>query len=61
MIVITCKLGIHFSPLKSLDPELISELKETLPLALFETLNGSLARDQERLKFAEYHSRNSRA
>jgi transposase len=50
-------LSVHFSPLKSLDPELVSQLKETLPQPLFEKLNGSLSVDQQRLKFAEYKVR----
>jgi len=39
---------------KALDPTLVSQLKETLPAALFETLNGSLSIDQDQLRFAEY-------
>ena len=50
-------MSIRFSPLKSLDPELLSQLKETLPQSLFEKLNGSLSLDQQRLKFAEYKIR----
>jgi transposase len=50
-------LSIHFSPLKSLDPALVNQLKDSLPNALFEKLNGSLSIDQERLKFAEYRIR----
>lgn len=46
-----------FTPLKALDPTLVSQLKETLPAALFEQLNGSLSIDQDRLKFAEYKNR----
>jgi transposase len=57
LLVIYRKLSGHFSPLKSLDSELISQLKETLPDALFAKLNGSLSFDQERLKFAEYKVR----
>jgi transposase len=50
-------LSSNFSPLKSLDPVLVSQLKVTLPESLFEKLNGSLSLDQERLKFAEYKIR----
>jgi transposase len=57
LLVIYRKLSGHFSPLKSLDSELISQLKETLPDALFAKLNGSLSFDQERLKFVEYKVR----
>jgi len=32
----------EFYPLLKLDPTLVSQLKETLPAALFEKLNGSL-------------------
>ena len=39
------------------DPELVNQLKERLPEALFEKLNGSLSIDQDRLKFAEYKVR----
>jgi transposase len=50
-------LSVHFSPLKSLEPELVSQLKETLPQSLFEKLNGSLLLDQQRFKFAQYKIR----
>jgi transposase len=50
-------LSIHFSPLKSLDPALVNQLKDSLPDRLFEMLNGSLSIDQERLRFAEYKIR----
>jgi hypothetical protein len=50
-------LSASFAPLKALDPTLVSQLKETLPAALFEKLNGSLSIDQDRLKFAEYKNR----
>lgn len=50
-------MSSNFSPLKSLDPELIGQLKETLPHPLFEKLNGSLSLDQQRLKFVEYKVR----
>ena len=43
--------------MKSLDPALVSQLKDSLPDPLFEKLNGSLSIDQERLKFAEYKIR----
>ena len=36
------------------DPELVNQLKERLPEALFEKLNGSLSIDRDRLRFAEY-------
>ena len=39
------------------DPELVNQLKERLPKALFEKLNGSLSIDRDRLKFAEYKVR----
>ena len=50
-------MSISFTPLKVLDPELVSQLKETLPDSLFEKLNGSFSLDQDRLKFAEYKDR----
>jgi hypothetical protein len=50
-------LSASFTPLKALDPTLLSQLKETLPAALFEKLNGSLSIDQDQLKFAEYKVR----
>src|SRR5258705_2776223 len=39
------------------DPELVNQIKERLPEALFETLNGSLSIDQDQLRFAEYKVR----
>jgi hypothetical protein len=39
------------------DPELVNQLKERLPEALFEKLDGSLSIDRDRLKFAEYKIR----
>jgi hypothetical protein len=39
------------------DPERVNQLKERLPEALFEKLNGSLSNDRDRLKFAEYKVR----
>src|SRR5258708_23542459 len=39
------------------DPELVNQLKERLPGALFEKLNDSLSIDRDRLKFAEYKVR----
>ena len=39
------------------DPELVTQLKERLPEALFEKLNGSLSIDQDRLRLAEYKVR----
>ena len=50
-------LSASFTPLKALDPTLVSQLKETLPAALFEKLDGSLSIDQDQLKFAEYKVR----
>jgi transposase len=50
-------LSVNFTPLKALEPELVSQLKERLPDPLFEKLSGSLAIDQDRLKFAEYKIR----
>jgi transposase len=50
-------LNASFTPLKALDPTLLSQLKETLPAALFEKLNGSLSIDQDQHKFAEYKVR----
>jgi hypothetical protein len=57
LLVIVHRLSVHFSPLKSLEPELVSQLKETLPQSLFEKLNGSLLLDQQRFKFAQYKIR----
>jgi hypothetical protein len=39
------------------NPELVNQLKERLPEALFEKLNGSLSIDRDRLRFAEYKVR----
>src|SRR6266849_9214438 len=39
------------------DPELVNQLKERLPEALFEKLNCSLSIDRDRLRFAEYKLR----
>ncbi len=39
------------------NPELVKQLKENLPEALFERLNGSLSIDRDRLRFAEYKVR----
>jgi hypothetical protein len=50
-------LSVNFTSLKTLDPELVSQLKDTLPDLLFDKLNGSLSIDQDRLKFAEYKIR----
>jgi hypothetical protein len=50
-------LSASFTPLKALDPTLVSQLKESLPAALFEKLNGSLSIDLDQLKFAEYKIR----
>jgi transposase len=50
-------LSSSFTPLKTQDPELVNQLKEKLPQALFEKLNGSLSIDRDRLRFAEYKVR----
>ena len=39
------------------DPELVSQLEQELPPALFEKLNRSLSAVRDRLKFAEYKVR----
>jgi hypothetical protein len=39
------------------DLELVNQLKESLPEALFEKLKGSLSIDRDRLRFAEYKVR----
>jgi transposase len=39
------------------DPELVNQLKERLPEALFEKLTGSLSIDRDRLRIAEYKVR----
>src|SRR5208337_1080205 len=39
------------------DPEPVNQLKESLPEALFEKLNGSFSIDQDRLKLTEYKVR----
>src|ERR1700680_2308110 len=51
------QLSSSFTPLKMQDPELVNQLKERLPEALFEKLNGSLSIDRDRLRFAEYKVR----
>src|SRR5260221_4611882 len=51
------QLSSSFTPLKMQDPELVGQLKETLPEALFEKLSGSLSMDRDRLRFAEYKVR----
>ena len=50
-------MSSSFNPLKAQDPELIDQLKERLPQALFEKFKDSLSVDGERLKFAEYKVR----
>ena len=50
-------LSVSFTPLKSLDPWLVSQLKDSLSDSLFERLGRSLSIDQDRLKFAEYKIR----
>jgi hypothetical protein len=57
LVVVFSPLSASFTPLKALDPALVSQLKETLPAALFDKLNGSLSIDQDRLKLAEYKNR----
>ncbi len=47
----------RFTPIQVPDPELVSQLREELPQALFEKLNSSLSIVQDRLKFAEYKVR----
>src|SRR6478752_958960 len=51
------QLSSSFTPLKMQDPELVNQLKETLPASLLAQLKGSLSIDQDRLKFAEYKIR----
>ena len=46
-----------FTPIQIPDPELVSQLKEELPPALFEKLNSSLSIVRDRLQFAEYKVR----
>jgi transposase len=50
-------LSSSFIPPKSYDPELVKQLKERLPEALFEKLTSSLSIDGDRLRFAEYKVR----
>jgi transposase len=50
-------LSSSFTPLKTQDPELVNQLKESLPEALFEKLKGSLSIDGDRVRFAEYKVR----
>ena len=50
-------MSSSFNPLKTQDPELIDQLKERLPQALFEKFKDSLSVDGDRLKFAEYKVR----
>ena len=50
-------MSSSFTPLKTQDPELVNQLKERLPEALFEKLNCSLSIDRDRLRFAEYKVR----
>ena len=46
-----------FTPIQIPDPELVSQLREKLPQALLDKLNGSLSILQDRLRFAEYKVR----
>ena len=57
LLVMVLQLSSSFTPLKMQDPELVNQLKERLPEALFEKLNGSLSIDRDRLRFAEYKVR----
>jgi transposase len=50
-------LSSGFTPIQIPDPELVSQLKEKLPEALLEKLNGSLSILQDRVRFAEYKVR----
>jgi hypothetical protein len=50
-------LSSDFTPLKTHDPELVNQLKESLPQALSEKLTRSLSIDGDRLGFAEYKVR----
>jgi transposase len=50
-------LSSSFTLLKTQDPKLVNQLKESLPEALFEKLKGSLSIDGDRLRFAEYKVR----
>ena len=50
-------MSSSFTPLKTQDSELVNQLKEKLPEALFEKLKVSLSIDGDRLKFAEYKVR----
>ena len=50
-------MSSSFIPPKSYDPELVKQLKERLPEALFEKLTSSLSIDGDRLRFAEYKVR----
>jgi len=47
-------------PVQVPDPELVSQLREKLPEALFEKLNSSLSIVRDRLKFAECKVREQR-
>ena len=46
-------MSVNFTPLKALAPELVNQLKETLPDPLFEKLNASLQLSQEQLQRLE--------
>ena len=50
-------MSVSFTPLKSLDPWLVNQLKDSLSDSLFERLGRSLSIDQDRLKFAGYKIR----
>jgi transposase len=50
-------LSGSFTPIQVPDSELVSQLKEELPPALFEKLNSSLSIVRDRLQFAEYKVR----
>ncbi len=51
LLVMFLQLSSSFTPLKMQDPELVNQLKERLPEALFEKLNGSLSIDRDRLRY----------
>ena len=50
-------MSSSFTRIQIPDSELVSQLREELPQALFEKLNSSLSIVQDRLKFAEYKVR----
>jgi transposase IS66 family protein len=50
LLVMSVSLSSSFNPLKTQNPELIDQLKERLPQALFEKLKDSLSVDGDRLR-----------